>query len=502
MQRGGSILLVVGALLAGGCGGGDEGPAPDEQVGREEADAGAPNIVVVMTDDQGEDGWRESMPRVDSLIARPGAVFENSFATTPLCCPSRATYITGEYAHNHGVEENYPGYPDLREPGSVLPEWLRRAGYTTAHVGKWLHGYERLAETQGGSVPPPGWDEWYGLMRAAYYNYEVSVNGQVESYAEGPGDHADEVITRYGMRFLRSAAGERPFFLSLAYLAPHTDKSGPDSGGTCAEAGFAVPGPGDVAVEPLDSLPVSPALNEVDVSDKPPFVAELPQLAAAELDELRLRIACERAALRVVDRGVAELIAVLRRTGELSNTVLIFTSDHGYLHGEHRIDKGKSMPYDPAVRVPLAIRTPRSAPAAISGIAANIDLAPTILDYAGAEPCLSEGECRALDGQSLRPLVESGRGTRAHPRAILLESTKRSDGICAWQSVRTEAEVMTEYRVSYGQGCGDRELELYDSRRDPDELENLADDPAEAARLDRMIDLRKRLVRCAGADCR
>ncbi len=188
----------------------------------------------------------------------------------------------------------------------------------------------------------------------------------------------------------------------------------------------------------------------------------------------------------------------------LDETLVVFTSDNGYLNGEHRFNHGKSVPYDESVRVPLAIRPPQGAePREVDAVAANIDLAPTLLDYAGTRPCSGEGECRVLDGRSLRPLIEGAQPGWAAERTILTESAKRTQGSCSWAGVRTAALSYARHVVSAkGGGCAGREAELYDLTADPDELENLSGDPEAREIRSELASELERLLGCAGSTCR
>jgi N-acetylglucosamine-6-sulfatase len=499
---GASIASVLAVCLLSGCGEHGSGEAAG---GRGPAQ---PNVLVVMTDDQAIAGWLDAMPRIRREIVRRGTTFDESFVSNPLCCPSRATFLTGQYGHNNGVLENETGYPVLRKPGWVLPAWLQRAGYRTAHVGKWLHHYEDEPGTDAGIKPPPGWNEWDGLLRAEYYDYEMSVDGKVKSFSERPSDYADDVISRYGLRFLRSN-DHRPFFLSLAYLAPHLDEATPAAlAGRCT--GYATPAPGHLPDADEPGFRRSPATNEADVSDKPGFLSGLPTLGNAELSAIDQAFRCEQASMRAVDRGVARILTHLRRAGELDETLVVVTSDNGFFHGEHRILKGKSLPYAAATHVPLVIRPPTGADAPGAGttsaeLVANVDLAPTILDYTGASPCVAKKKCRELDGLSLKPLIEGGDSAWPAPREILLESKKQTKGECGWSALRSQTYLYSAYRVRSPGGvhpCVRAPGELYDLDRDPHELENVADDPGYADVRDELAERLAQLKGCSGEGCR
>jgi N-acetylglucosamine-6-sulfatase len=491
-------LLASLAIAAGltGCDLGGDSPASDIE---------HPNVLVVMTDDQASASWLDGLPTVRRGIAERGTTFNQAFVSDPLCCPSRAAFLTGEYGHNNGVLDNEPGYPALREPGSVLPVWLRRAGYNTAHVGKWLHHYADTPGTHAGTKPPPGWDEWDGLLDAKYYDYEMSVNGDVESFGERPADYATDVITDYGLRFLRDA-NDRPFFLSLAYVAPHVD-AGASSllAGPCA--GNAIPARSDMPEGDEPGFPRSPATNEADVADKPDFISALPPLDPVELGAIDQAFRCEQASLRAVDRGVARILEELRRTGQLERTLIVFTSDNGTFHGEHRIAHAKGLPYAPATKVPLAIRPPgeeEDDSSQSEALVANVDLAPTILDFAGATPCVAGGECRSLDGLSLRPLLDGDESEWPADRGIVLESEKRTKGQCGWSALLTPTNLYSTYRIVEPGGphpCERAPGELYDLDRDPFELESVAGDPDYAEVQDQLAERLAELKDCSGESC-
>ena len=445
-----------------------------------------PNIVVIMTDDQTVATMTEKfMPWTEKLLVGPGTVFQNFVVTTPICCPSRAGFYTGQYAHNNGVFQNKPGYGGLDEKENVLPAWLREAGYKTALVGKFMHGYEDAAETP--LTPAPGYTDWYALLANSYYRYGVSDNGDRIWFGRHPNDYATTVINRRAVELIRTyAKSDEPFFIHVAHIAPHSHRT---KGSICDHT--AQPAPRDIrrysrAVFPS---PPPPAFDEADVFDKPSFIQTLRNLTAKDRRELRLRYRCRAASLREVDRGVRRTVQVLKRTGELAKTVIVLTGDNGYFVGEHRIRRGKGLPYEEAIAQPLVMRVPsryrgegplvQTVPEAV----ANIDLAPTLLDLAKADPCPPEGDCRTLDGRSLMPLLEGGRGGFAR-RGVLIEyraprglgGRKAEGGTCVYGAIRTAKALYAEYtqvQSSPGACVPTMEVEHYDLDTDPFELANL-----------------------------
>ena len=266
-----AVLVTVAAVLlpAGGGSAQDAGPG---------AAASGPNVVVVMTDDQRVDDM-PGLPKTQRLIGQAGVTFSRYYASYPVCCPARATFFTGQYAQNHGVRCLYKecggGYTAL-DQREYLPVWLERAGYVTAHVGKFLNGYGKDRDPD----IPKGWTEWFGLVDPFTYRmwgYEIFENGDLHSYGsllrELPRYYQTEVLTTKATQFIRRRArGDAPFFLSVAYLAPHHE-----SGRTQGLTGKLVrPAPRDRGRYADRPLPKPPSYNE-DIRDKPRWVLREPR---------------------------------------------------------------------------------------------------------------------------------------------------------------------------------------------------------------------------------
>ena len=443
-----------------------------------------PNVLVLMTDDQNLESVRV-MANVRGLLAANGTTFANNFVSYSLCCPSRATFLTGQYAHNHGVLGNQPpigGYNRL-DSTSTLPVWLQRAGYHTVHVGKYLNGYDR---TDG---VPPGYDEWYGSVDPTTYrfwNYTLDENGLFVTYGTRAEDYQTDVYAQKAVDIVRRLApSDQPFYLKVAFLAPHSGapRTEGDPPGASAE-----PAPRHKDAFASVPLPQPPSLNESDVSDKPLGIRNRRLLTAAQLANIQERYQQRLESLLAVDEAIGRVVDSLQTAGELDNTLIVFTSDNGFFHGEHRVPNGKVLVYEPSIRVPLVLRGPgvprgRTVPEAV----ANVDLAPTILDAANARAG------RTLDGRSLLELVKRA-GTR-WGRDILIEVGPDPPGqLQSYSAIRTPRYLYSEY------ANGDREL--YDLERDPFELESrhttssYSTIQAELAR--RLAQLRT----CVGASCR
>ncbi len=367
------------------------------------------NVVVIMTDDQTLSAM-SVMPKTRRLIGGAGIDFERSYVTDPLCCPSRATFQTGQYAHNHGVISNGGpnALPALRRRDTI-GVWMRRAGYRTGFVGKYFNGYDEKRATR----VPPGWDEWYALVDPTsqnYVEYELSENGELVHYGPDPAEYKTTVLGEKAIGVIRAAAGRRrPFFLYVGFNAPHAP---------------ATPAPEDSGALAGLEAPRTPNFNEEDLSDKPSFLSE-----REPADGLPARVAASQQevleSLLAVDRQVRAIVRALKKAGELEDTYVVFTSDNGYFAGEHRIEYGKLLPYEESSRVPLLIRGP-GIPAGSSSeaLVGNIDLAPTITEIAGAEPTLD------YDGRSLLPLRDrpSPRG-RGRARAGDRVAGRRQVGV-------------------------------------------------------------------------
>jgi N-acetylglucosamine-6-sulfatase len=439
-----------------------------------------PNVVVVMTDDQALDTMR-AMPRTRRLLGEKGVTFENAVVSFPLCCPSRATFLTGQYAHNHRVLDNHPpkgGYERL-EAEHTLPVWLSRAGYRTGFVGKFLNGY---GEDEAAREIPPGWSDWYGLPSQAKsrpFDFPLNENGELVEYGDREGEYKTEVLADKATSFIRDRApSRRPFFLYVSTTAPHTDYGLPKDVERNPE-----PAPRDRGRFEGRNAPRRASVDESDVSDKPRFIQSRSRLGSDDREWIDKVYVSQLESLLAVDRLVKGVVNELRHAGELENSVVMFTSDNGFLRGQHRLDSGKANPYEEAIRVPLLARGP-GFPAAVTDdrLVGNLDLAPTILDLAGAEPD------REVDGRSILPFERVDDRTGA----VLLEVYERSHG--RFVGVRTHRYVYAEY--------DGRDVELYDLERDPQQLESVHDDPRYADARIRLSGLLERLRKCAGEDCR
>lgn len=473
-----------------------------------------PNVIVVMTDDQSvAELSRRTMPRTIEALRDHGTVFSNSIVSSPLCCPSRAGLITGQYPHNNGVYDNEPGYSTLNDKRSTLYTWLQAAGYRTGHIGRWLLNYHRPAapgdpDTAGGFAAPPGIEHWFGFLgpSAAYYNATFSRNGTPVTLSKRPSGYITRAINREAIDFVRAAKTDpRPFFLDVAQIAPH---SANETGhGPCGVGGLPIPERGALAPWKREPLPEPPSFDESRIRDKPDWVQQRSPIGRDRRQALEWGWRCALATLSTVDRGVGKLINRLAAQGELDNTAIFFTSDNGYLFGQHRIFLNKVYPYEESIRVPLLARLPSSArqPAEVKVPVNNLDLTATILDLAGAAPCTASGDCRVLDGRSLLELLRGRSPAWQRGRALLIQlgsvrncgtPTTQVGGLDTfYDGVRTRRNLYVELdHLDRETGVCDRpEYELYDLKRDPYQLRNQAVNPALAAPSPLQAELAARL---------
>jgi arylsulfatase A-like enzyme len=405
------------------------------------------NILFILTDDQTVEEFNvNTMPY---LLSEPGerwVKFENAVVNTALCCPSRATILSGQYAHHHGVINNHKGR-QLRDSATVAT-WLNSAGYHTSLIGKYLNGYPFK------SVPtnyiPPGWDEWNAFSKEpGYFNYTLNQNGTLVPYGGTETAYSTDVLKKKALQFLRGSA--QPFFLYFAPYAAHDPYT---------------PAPQYATAFSNLQMPRSPNFNEADVSDKPEWIRARSLLTArGQQNQDRDRRSQYRALLSV-DDAIEEFLSALTDRGILDNTVVVFMSDNGHLLGEHRV-RTKVSEYEESQSVPLWIRSGSAVANIERRVVSNVDLASTFTDIAGVNPSIPQ------DGRSLVPLL-NGSATEWRNGALIewLGETavgKESLAPPFW-GIRTRTYKYVELNTG--------EKELYDLVLDPYELQNVAGDPA------------------------
>jgi N-acetylglucosamine-6-sulfatase len=439
-----------------------------------------PNIIFILADDMRKDDLNKKyMPQTTAELVDKGRSFKNAFVSNPLCCPSRATIMRGQYSHNTDVWFNTNVYnpdPNVRDGGwqgyngngyeaDNVATRLQAAGYTNGLFGKYLNGYGDDTVPVP-TAPPPGWDEvgddWFAFKTLGYYNYDVNDNGTIKHYGSTNSNYSTNVLNSQVQEFIRAnaAPGKPPIFAYVAPYAPH---------------GPATPGPGDKQTFNGLKAPRPLSFNERDVTDKPPWIQSLRRFSSDDIANIDQRHENRVESLQAVDDLVAAVVRTLGEQGVLSNTYIVFTSDNGFHHGEHRIRQGKARPYEESVRVPLVIRGPDAAspepPVVQPGsstdmLVLNTDYMPTFMDLAGAETP------PYVDGRSLLPVL-TGPPPSSWRTAILLEGRKNSaDPEIVldrnYNGIRTSTSKYIEYESLSGSGSI---RELYDLTPSADPLE-------------------------------
>jgi N-acetylglucosamine-6-sulfatase len=465
--------LALALALLPACGGGSSPSAPPAAPVPTPTPAFArPNLVLVVADDLDVPTTLE-MPRLPDLMANRGLSFTRAYAAQPLCGPSRASILTGQYTHNHGVIGNEPpsqGFVAFRrhEAQSLAP-WLKAAGYRTSLVGKYINAYPFGA---GEAYVPPGWDDWFGHLTATederFYNYWVNDNGSVMRFGTKPEEYSTDVEAKRAVRFIREQAGRpEPLFLWLGPEAPHAPATYTDRHGD--EFRYSI-------------APRVPSFNEGDVSLKPSWVRQTPFMSDADVDAADKLQRFRLRSMRPVEEMIDAVIQALAETGRLEKTYIVFTSDNGLLMGQHRAVGRKANPYEESIGIPLVVRGPGVPAGRTDALALTIDLAPTLLDLAGVPVPES------VDGRSLAPFLR-GQAPAAWRTDALIENY--GDGPS--YSLRTP-EWMYNHQDT-------EEFELYDMRADPYQLKNRhrTADPALLQAFEQRI---KALLACRGASCR
>jgi N-acetylglucosamine-6-sulfatase len=531
--------------------------------GAEAATTQPPSFLVIQTDDQTLDSlyatFREpairAMPNTLDLIAKRGMSFNDYYVPYPLCCPSRVSLLTGRYAHNHGVRGNiqpnggYFGFSFRAAATHNLATWLQGAGYRTIHVGKFLNGYGDEPYSSGAEVPP-GWSAWHSVLKADtthyFYGYSLNNNGTVEGpYGDSgswetreygakddlgcpyaplnglPCFHETDTLTNYAIQELQETSPEQPFYLQLDYTAPHGDfrhPAGPEPTPRHWDWFKGAPPPHNR----------SEGMDEGNVADKPRFIREAPYLSLSDIHTYRVYWDKQLESLRDVDDGVKLLMDTLGSQHRLRNTYVIFTSDNGFFFGEHRLIGGKFLAYEPATHVPFLIRGPHIRAGTESDeLAANIDVAPTVLELAGVEadksvdgrsltPFFGDPELRTLRPILFESFVETSdvedNGAIAEPGDQSAGKAKRAAtaGAEPRRTAGATASILAPPKDYEGIRLGpykyiawpDGEKELYNLEKDPYELNNIVRIPNYYPVRNYLHRELRDLENCVGRSCR
>jgi len=444
-----------------------------------------PNIVFILTDDMRKDDLNY-MPKTQDLLQNKGMTFQNAYVSNPICCPSRATTMTGRYSHNTGVWTNgdagMGGWYVYRRNGyeqDNVATRLDAAGYRTALFGKYLNGYKGTLD--GAPYVPPGWDRWFATVDPTTYNYrnyDISDNGTITHFGTSDSDYKTDVLSRKTNTFISNSASlGTPFFAYVAPIAPH---------------GPATPAPRDVRTK-YDGVsgPRLPSFNEADVSDKPPWIRQLPRLTSDQIAAINTRHEKRIESLQAVDDLVEGVVNTLSKPTPdgaipMDNTYIFFTSDNGFHHGEHRITSEKYRPYEEDIHIPLLARGPQVPEGSTTyKLTVNTDYLPTFINLAGAQT-----PNYPVDGRPLKPVLDGS----APPwrDAILIEGPQRDFVSPSYRGIRT----VGTYKQKYVEYEGTVAREMYYLGGDPYELTNKPQNPPAG-----LVSRLQTLKNCSGDSC-
>jgi arylsulfatase A-like enzyme len=448
-------------------------------------DAGAPtakpNIVFILADDMRKDDL-EYMPKTRAVLKDKGMSFENAFVSNGLCCPARATIMRRQYAHNTGVwlnsgpdEGGWHAYRSNGNEQDNVATRLNTVGYRTALIGKYLNGYSNT------TVIPPGWDRWFATFHPSweYFDYDVNDNGTMRHFGRRDSDYQTDVLKRKTKAFIGASVTQgKPFFAYVAPLAPH---------------GPRLSAPRDRHTYDGLKAPRLPSFNEQDVSDKPPWIRQLPGLSDAKKARIDDNQEKQAETLQALDDLVAEVVGKLRDKGVMDNTYVFFTSDNGVHRGEHRIPGDKGRPYEEDVHIPLLVRGPGVAAGhRAHKLALNTYYLPTFTDLActSSSPCNTQNWTYVPDGRAIRPVLK-GIATTWRSTILLEAHQMNASSIPSYYGVRTSDKKYLEYEGG--------KKELYSLGHDPYELSNRYPATTPSAEL---VSRLHALKTCAGGRCR
>jgi arylsulfatase A-like enzyme len=448
--------------------------ASSQKVNTAQAQATKSNFVFILADDMRLDDLA-NMPKTKQLLGDGGMTFNNAYVPYGVCCPSRASIMRGQYAHNHGVHNNdespdggWQAYVKNGDEQDNIATRMQADGYSTALIGKYLNGYD-------GSVRPPGWTYWFARYKGHYFDWYARENDSRRHYGKASKDYETDVITQKTKRFIADSVSQnKPFMAYVTPGAPHFPQ---------------IPAPRDEGTFTGQEAPNKnqPSFNEADVSDKPSFIQDNPSLTSSDIAQIDQRYVDRQETLQALDDLVEAVYNKVDSLGKLNNTYFVFFSDNGWEQGEHRIAQSKAQAYEESVHMPLLIKGP-GIPAGSSSdkLVLNTDFFPTFAKLAGiAQPPYIDG----------RPIDDIWKGTATTWRnAFLLERWSVTKPERSFFGVGTsEPRKYVEYQNG--------EAEYYDRQNDPYEVNSLYNgssgiQPADlAARL-------QALKNCAGSTCR
>ena len=472
-----SLLLVEpsgGRSTAGAASAGAADPGPNR-----------PDVWVVMLDDATV-ADAHSMRQVWSLLTRRGVTFTRAYSSSASCCPARVSMLTGQYPHRHGVLTNTRpdgGFFRFDDTPSLATRLDRR--YVTGWIGKYLNDYG-LGNQR---YVPPGYDHWRVPVVNVYHYLErlLNIDGRL---AWRRGIYSAQLDGRLTRSFMRRHAGRpAPYFLVTSFLSPHQGPPRDPDDPVRYATPYVHPRLRNTYSGPSPAR--NPAFNERDIRDKRTSFQSTPRIGPRTRAAIRQNNAQRRESLKSVSHQLIQTVRMLRRTGTLRRTVIVLTSDNGFMLGQHRITTGKITPYEPASRVPLLVSGPgwpgRSTVRTPVGLQ---DLAPTIVRVAHV---WRRSWARSFDGIDLRRLV--GHPDRLRDRMILLEAGDNEGGY------RYHGVVGPRWKLVRFHGAPSGQVEMYDLAEDPHELRSLARNPAFDDVQRRLDDRLRDLRGCRAVDC-
>jgi arylsulfatase A-like enzyme len=443
------------------------------------------------------------LPNLQHLLLDRGVRFRSGFATHPLCAPSRATFLSGRYSHNHGVLRNNAPFGSVVafNDMTTLATVLHTAGYRTGHIGKYINGYG-----YGGPGPldphyvPPGWDDWHALVEPTtynVYNYATNDNGVLNIHGSALQDYQTSVIAGLAAQFVTgSLSTGKPLFLSVTPVNPHWASWGQPTSPPPADETYSLqwrsfipPDPRQQAQKPgiwqylANQMPLwpswKPSFNQPDVSLLP-LVMQRPLMTGTDIAWLNFGYRTRYLAMLSVDDLIGTIATAFG--DQLGNVIFIFTSDNGFLNGEHRMSQ-KMVAYEESSRIPLYVGGAGViGPRDVSAMVLNNDLMPTIRELAGlpADP--------SADGRSLVPYLQ-GLTPADWRKRVLIEHWGIGSylvDVPTYAALRTgptdayPGRLFVEYHQN---GDAVSDIELYDLAADPYQIHNLATDPSRAAEI-------------------
>jgi N-acetylglucosamine-6-sulfatase len=476
-----SVLLLTGAFGM---------PAPMV----EESAATKPNIIYIVTDDADKQ-LLFSMPNVKRLLVEQGTFLENYYIPQAMCCPSRASVLTGEYPHNHKVvgnnapEGGFAKYQQMRlDPGNVAGP-VEVQGYNSGLFGKFLNSYG--PETSSSHYEGANWTRWFGIFNQKRYDWQANDDGTVRTFGSTAASYVDDVIWKKTKGFtFKQIRNGKPVFTYWSPLAPHGEGNDEDSNGDYP----APPGYSNLDPGPTPSF-MKPSFDEADVSDKPSFVRDNPRISPEVKQQIGATYKGRYRMLRNIDDQVKELYDKLDARGQLDNTYIVLTSDNGWHEGEHRIDDAKLTPYEEASNVGAVVRGP-GIPAGVTKreLTSAHDLYATFTDIADG----AAGTGIDRDGRSLLPLLQGTNRSWRH--GVLIENLLGRTGPNKPDYYGIVTDDADGSRYKYVEHDNE-EKELYDLNADPHELESF-DETADPALLENLSSRLTKLRVCAGDSCR